>query len=95
MSECLVQAETFGKPAVQLYLCHTILSIGPKCVLCCHEDANREKSAPEVGPIPLKVAGTLLQEEGSVLAVNGPPRGLGNSGTKWSKLELIGRSALS
>ena len=66
-----------------------------QCVLCCHEDANREKSAPEVGPIPLKVAGTLLQEEGSVLAVNGPPRGLGNSGTKWSKLELIGRSALS
>ena len=56
-----------------------------QCVLCCHEDANRERSAPKVGPIPLKVAGTLLQEEGPVIALNGPPRGLGNSGRKWSK----------
>ena len=54
-----------------------------------------ERSAPKVGPIPLKVAGTLLQEEGPVIALNGPPRGLGNSGRKWSKLELIGRGALS
>ena len=68
------------------------LPAGAVCEFPVAMRTQRVKGAPRNQcPAPLKAAGILLGEEGPATALRRPAGGLGSSGGKRSKWELIGQ----